>query len=327
MVHEVWEGANKDSLKQKPSVSTSGKKPEVLGRVLAYYLFMRQENLLVGKQKKWNKNAQFSPSEDARLIEIMTDPTIAPDIKYAFQSGSRSDIDAISGSLVDFTWNAIIAGRYFNNFEEYEPPHRFTDANHVLVAYNANNPNIQRRQGVALKQRFSTIRSRCTVMQTRWKDSGQNDPDLMSEKFCNLSVHLDRSSYYMWLRIREGGMLVSSRLLRLIPTGNDTMKTTRDNTSLMAFMSGQSPPDKHATNTNNGGAIGQAARKTNRSKKRKQGGDDNETMTKIANTLEAIADPKGRLQNRATQLMDSIAKLDDRMSDLLEQIDPEHNTL
>lgn len=84
LTHELWEGAKKDSLKQKPSVSSSGNKPAVLGRVLAYYLFMRQEKTMLDKDRKWNNNPQFRPAEDARLIEIMTDPAIANEIKYAF---------------------------------------------------------------------------------------------------------------------------------------------------------------------------------------------------------------------------------------------------
>lgn len=83
-------------------------------------------------------NTKFTSAEDTRLIEIVTDPSIFSEMRFAFQSGSRADVDSTAGLLVDFTWNSVIAGRYYNNFDGYTPPHRFADPNDVLYAYDPN---------------------------------------------------------------------------------------------------------------------------------------------------------------------------------------------
>lgn len=91
----------------------------------------------------------------------------------------------------------MIAGRYFNNFDLFQPPHRHTDPNDVLHDYNPSDQRICRRTGAALKNHFGTIRSGCSAIASAWKDSGKNDPDRF-QGFCRLEVPLDRSAYYLW---------------------------------------------------------------------------------------------------------------------------------
>lgn len=142
--YDIWDGKGRKRKSHRDGVPTSGNKGPLLGKILAYFHFMREEKA-TDQSREINHGANFDSCEDARLIEIMTDPAIFADICFAFQSGSRADIDRVDGSLVETTWNSVIAGRYFNNFSGYQPPDRHTDPNDVLYSFQPNKTSICRR--------------------------------------------------------------------------------------------------------------------------------------------------------------------------------------
>lgn len=98
MALEVWDRKdNKPKKSRKEGIPTSGNKGPLLGKILACYMFMREERSN-NTSREINNSPTFTPDEDG-LLEVLTDPSIYPSIKFAFQSGKRADIDLVGLKL------------------------------------------------------------------------------------------------------------------------------------------------------------------------------------------------------------------------------------
>jgi len=241
----------------KKSISMTGSKNDMISRLLSWFFKLRLQSDTVNRPTV--DKTTFTEAEDARLLEIMTFNDCYSMIEGAFMSGTWQQIDAADASCVDLTWNNAIAVIY-NDLNQYNFPIRHHNVNDAMYGFNSNDSNIRRRTGTTLKNRYGMIKSRATILDKNWVQSGKNDPHNITQ-FVNLAVPLERSAYYFWLRMNQGGrnmVMVRRHLRRLDVAADSEADLTRDPVELMQQWSGRRPAASN--NTDNGGAIGEAAR-------------------------------------------------------------------
>mmetsp|Transcript_10834 Transcript_10834/g.19645 ORF Transcript_10834/g.19645 Transcript_10834/m.19645 type:complete len:409 (+) Transcript_10834:178-1404(+) len=191
---------------QTKTISISGADVDVKGRALAYFQVLRQQKSLgIDGERQFTLNAnQWTPAEDARLLEALMDPSYERVISAAFVPSNRQVLDVSDGSPKVAVWKNVIAV-LFNNFIKYRPEHRFSGPNEELLRVcDPNSEDIPRRIPEHLRNRFATLRSRFTVVYSMWRESGGNDPErLMS--YINVSSPLDITIYYMFRVLHNQG--------------------------------------------------------------------------------------------------------------------------
>jgi hypothetical protein len=182
---------------QTKTISISGADVDVKGRALAYFQVLRQQKSLgIDGERQFTLNAnQWTPAEDARLLEALMDPSYERVISAAFVPSNRQVLDVSDGSPKVAVWKNVVVVLY-NNFRKYRPPYRFAGPNEVLLRQcNPNSPEINRR---IPEHRFALLRSRFTVVYTMWFGSGDNDPEKLFSFINVQSSPLDITIYYMF---------------------------------------------------------------------------------------------------------------------------------
>jgi hypothetical protein len=72
------------------------------------------------------------PAEDVRVMEIFLDTRYAAATNSVFQKSSRPVLDATDGSPLVAVWTNVV-GPLFNNFDKYQPEHRFYESHDVIL--------------------------------------------------------------------------------------------------------------------------------------------------------------------------------------------------
>ena len=163
----------------------------------------------------------FSNSKNARLIEIMTDPSHRLDLDPIYNLSSCKCLDASIGSPAENVWINFVQEK-FNNFNLYRPELRFpTDP--VLSLFDPNNVLIPRRGSDSLKMQFAKLRSKFSIAYKRYSALGQNDPDNFP-KFSQGQLVLE----YMFKVVADDSTL-RGQILRLIPGGGISSESMQEN--------------------------------------------------------------------------------------------------
>jgi hypothetical protein len=199
-------------------VSTSGPLPGVKSRLLAWYHIFRQEQA-GGNERAFSFSTSWTPSQDARLLEIMSSPTYQKQLRFIHHAAPRGVLDAADGSPMVSVWREVVAVLY-NNFQSYQPPYRFPH-DLTLKAFNPNNDRIPRRTPELLKNRYAALRSLLTVKYRQSNKSGNHEPqDDEFESKLDLGNPLHQSVLYWWrILIANGDTAILQRHVKLIPCG------------------------------------------------------------------------------------------------------------
>ena len=99
---------------QVKRVSTTGKKPEMQSRLLAWFHLFRQQQA-GGNERQFSFTTVWSAAEDARLVEIISNPMYQSQLKFLYQVAPWRALDEADGSPVVSVWRLVVAVAY-NNF-------------------------------------------------------------------------------------------------------------------------------------------------------------------------------------------------------------------
>jgi len=321
----------KGTVSAKNSISMTGSKNDMISRLLSWFFKMRGQSEEEA-QPRTVDGTSFSEAEDARLLEIMMANECYSMIEGAFMSGTRQQIDAADASRVETTWNKAIAVIY-NNSTNYTFPVRHHDENDVLHGFDPNHISIRRRNGTSLKNRYGMIKSRATILDKNWIQSGKNEPDNITQ-FVNLSVPLERSAYYFWLRMNQGGrndVMVRCHLRRLDVSADSELEISRDPMELMQQWSGQQAAASN--NADNGGAIGNAARHIEVGQQsvapveKGRAGNSNRRPPSVADKIESAIGKLVGTTHQEIQAMSELEQMvrrqDQDMDVIVESLDPD----
>lgn len=233
----IDEGKNKKSIQlSRKSLSTTGNKEGMKGRLLAWFHLYRQEAAGAG-ERAFSCASTWTEPEDARLMEIMCDKNYQSQVRFIHQKSSRAALDAADGSPMVSTWRLVIAV-LFNNFGKYKPPFRSPDHD-IFKKFNPNDTSIPRRTPEQLRNPYAALRSRITIVYRKWKDSGNNDPEVFPS-YVDLNLELDRAIFYFWQLFKEqNDYTFLNQALRLLP-GNAGVDTS-DPDSILRSASAAGP--------------------------------------------------------------------------------------
>jgi len=215
------------------NLSTSGKAGQMKKRLLTWYHVFRQEQARFDK-RPYSVSKEWKPGEDARLMEILSDPNLQVALQYIHQVAPRMVLDGADDSPVVSVFRSVIAVVY-NNFDKYKPTYRFPN-DPILKHFNPNDKAIPCRTAEAIKLRYSALRSRLTVRYHAATKSGQQEPDNFDEAL-DLGDPMDQAILYWW-RLMEinGDPSIINKFTRLLPGGSgfDTSDPSSINRSLQA---------------------------------------------------------------------------------------------
>jgi hypothetical protein len=313
-VSEIWLLCKKceyfeNGKNKAKKVSISGTVPAMKSKLLAWYHVFRQEQA-GGNEREFSFSPSWTPSQDARLLEIISSPIYQNQLRFIHQAAPRGVLDAADGSPMVSVWRLVVAVLY-NNFREYQPPYRFPH-DPILHAFNPNNKRIPRRTPELLKNSVLTIKY---SQSTR---SGRNEPqDDEFESKLDLGDPLHQSVLYWWKIMKANGdAVILQRQVKLIPGGAGI--DTSDPQSISHSLAAISGP-LHREMTNNNGGTGKGGSTTDRVLKAldameaemKEFDNEKENMYWEHANTKVLLDSRDKAQEKLERLTDEIHGLEE----------------
>ena len=197
---------------QRKSVSVSGSKAAVIGRILAWQRAREQggvdrkagKSSVAGEESAANE--LWSADETARLVLTMTDGETYSSVAKIFRPASRQEIDASKGPVSRTGWMEV-AQKY--NDDDFMPENPFSD-DVKLKFIDPSVPGIL-RSADCIRAHMASLRSLYTVRYNKWSRSGQNDPETFWNFCCGNTVLL------FMFHVLKGCPAVKNLLIRKLP--------------------------------------------------------------------------------------------------------------